>query len=575
MNVELITPNFSSDHLHELLSYRGVTDINHFLFPDYSCLQSPNDLVNIDKGAAVLLNTIKNRETILLIIDPDTDGVTSGAIFYLYIKKIAPDIQIDYLIHNGKQHGLEDHMDYLLNCNKHYGLIVQPDSGSADYNYHEQLKTNILILDHHDIEEGQKISEYAVVINNQISPDYKNKDLTGAGVTWQFCRYIDQMLNTNFANELIDLAALGICGDMGSILNLENRYIMQTGFNNITNFFFQKAVEKQAYSMQNTVNATTVAFYIVPLINAMIRVGSLEEKERLFKAFIDGEELIESKKRGAKGTKEMAAIESLRECTNAKSKQTRITDNMVDILESRIFKYDLLSHQILFVRLTDEDDFPNEVTGLIAMKLSVKFQRPTIVARLNSQDNYIRGSLRNFNGSPLEDFKQFLNDSGFFEYAQGHASAAGVSISASALGSFHDYADKVLADYNFNESTYKVDFKKKINSLDLYDLIMDIGQYEDIWGQDNSVPIIFIDDFLLDKKDVQIIGAKQDTLKFTINNITYIKFRANELIELLRENDTIRICLTAKPNLNKFMGNITPQLMIENYEATPYDKYAF
>lgn len=72
--------------------------------------------------------------------------------------------------------------------------------------------------------------------------------------------------------------------------------------------------------MQNTVNATTVAFYIVPLINAMIRVGSLEEKERLFKAFIDGEELIESKKRGAKGTKEMAAIESLRECTNAKSK---------------------------------------------------------------------------------------------------------------------------------------------------------------------------------------------------------------------------------------------------------------
>ncbi len=88
--------------------------------------------------------------------------------------------------------------------------------------------------------------------------------------------------------------------------------------------------------MQNTVNATTVAFYIVPLINAMIRVGSLEEKERLFKAFIDGEELIESKKRGAKGAKEMAAIESLRECTNAKSKQTRITDNMVDILESRL-----------------------------------------------------------------------------------------------------------------------------------------------------------------------------------------------------------------------------------------------
>lgn len=69
MNVELITPNFSSDHLHELLSYRGVTDINHFLSPDYSCLQSPNDLINIDKGATVLLNTLREKTPIMLIVD--------------------------------------------------------------------------------------------------------------------------------------------------------------------------------------------------------------------------------------------------------------------------------------------------------------------------------------------------------------------------------------------------------------------------------------------------------------------------------------------------------------------------
>lgn len=87
---------------------------------------------------------------------------------------------------------------------------------------------------------------------------------------------------------------------------------------------------------------------------------------------------------------------------------------------------------------------------------------------------------------------------------------------------------------------------------------MDIGQYEDIWGQENSLPIIFIDDFILDKKNIQIIGSKQDTLKFTINNITYIKFKANELIDLFKENESIRICLTAKPNLNKWMGNVSP-----------------
>ena len=67
-------------------------------------------------------------------------------------------------------------MDYLLNCDKHYGLIVQPDSGSADYNYHEQLKTNILILDHHDIEAGQKLIQAGkLTISNQSTTQQEPK----------------------------------------------------------------------------------------------------------------------------------------------------------------------------------------------------------------------------------------------------------------------------------------------------------------------------------------------------------------------------------------------------------------
>lgn len=120
---------------------------------------------------------------------------------------------------------------------------------------------------------------------------------------------------------------------MGSVLNLENRYIMKQGFTKITNYFFQCAIEKQSFSMGGVVNPTTVAFYIVPMMNAMIRVGTQDEKERLFLALIDGHKEVPCNKRGAKGTTEEVAIESLRECTNAKSKQTRITDQMVEKLE--------------------------------------------------------------------------------------------------------------------------------------------------------------------------------------------------------------------------------------------------
>lgn len=151
--------------------------------------------------------------------------------------------------------------------------------------------------------------------------------------------------------------------DMMSMLEYENQYIIQTGFKNIKNFFFKYLIEKQDYSMGGKVNPITVAFYITPMLNAMIRVGSMEEKERLFLAFIDGEKLVPCNKRGAKGTMERVAIESARECTNAKAKQDKLKEKIVEQLEQKIFKYDLLENEVLFVRLEDEDDFPSELNG--------------------------------------------------------------------------------------------------------------------------------------------------------------------------------------------------------------------
>ena len=39
-------------------------------------------------------------------------------------------------------------------------------------------------------------------------------------------------------------------------------------------------------------------------------------------------------------------------------------------LEQKIFKHDLLENQILFIRLEEDDKFPSELNGLIAMQLS-------------------------------------------------------------------------------------------------------------------------------------------------------------------------------------------------------------
>ena len=90
-------------------------------------------------------------------------------------------------------------------------MIICPDSSSNDYEYHKILweqKSDVLVLDHH---EADSISEYACIINNQLS-DYPNKELSGVGVVWQFCRYINFLIKGDYqyANNYLDLVALGL-----------------------------------------------------------------------------------------------------------------------------------------------------------------------------------------------------------------------------------------------------------------------------------------------------------------------------------------------------------------------------
>lgn len=354
---------------------------------------------------------------------------------------------------------------------------------------------------------------------------------------------------------------------MGSVLEMENRYIIEKGLSNIHNFFFQTLIDKQSYSMNNKVNSTTVAFYIVPLINAMIRVGTMEEKERLFGAFIDGTKKIPSNKRGAKGTEELLAVESARECANAKNRQNKIKDNAVDSLEAKIYKLGLIDNKILFIRLDDDDDFPSELNGLVATQLSSRFKKPTIVARLN-EEGFIRGSARGLNESELSDFKTFLTDSGYFEYALGHANAFGCSINNKYLSDFHNYANNKLKDIDFGENVYDVNFISSANSKELEKIINDLGSYPQLWGQHNPEPLIYIKDINLAPSDIQIIGKNKDTVKFEKFGITYIQFHAKQLIEDLSNLNDIKMEIVGKANINEWMGRITPQIFIEGYEVS-------
>ena len=557
--------NFFSNFLKE----RHIKDLEQFLRPTEKELYDFMLLDNIVTAANCLIKHVKNNDNIFIQIDSDTDGYTSAAIIYLYMKKMNPSLCIDWRVHDGKQHGL-----ILDTIPEGTQLVIAPDSSSNDYEQHKALKEagiDVIVLDHHMSDGGY--SKDAIVVNNQLSENYPNKSLCGAGVTYKFCCCLDNLLNMNYAKELIDLAAVGMVGDMMELCDLETRYIVNTGLNNITNYGLVTMIEKQSYSMGNKVTPIGIAFYIVPLINALIRVGTQEEKEILFKAFIDPLAIVPSTKRGHKeGDTETACGQAVRVCTNAKNRQDRTKLKVFETLDFKIQKMELDQHKIIIVEVEDTEEFDNTLTGLVAMQLVTKYKKPVCVVRENP-DGYLRGSARGISHGPIPDLRQFFIDSGYFEYAVGHPNAHGVSIHKKDLDNFIKYADEKLKDVDFNENIYEVDLVVKGDNPYLSDIVTSLGGLSEIWGQGMEEPLIVIENIHLSKNDVQAIGSKGDTVKFTVNGITYIKFKDEDLLEKLTENLTMNVTILGRANLNEFMGNITPQIFIDNYEIcdTTYD----
>lgn len=330
---------------------------------------------------------------------------------------------VEYFLHSGKQHGLSDCWQNIID--KNYGFVICPDSSSNDYIYHQQLSNSgikILVLDHH---LAEKRSSNAIIINNQLS-NYPNKELSGVGITWQFCRYFDSLIGTSYADSLIDLVALGNCGDMMSLKSFETRYLITKGFKkeNIKNPFVEYMIDKNAFplskadylSNDSDMGCTSIgaAFFIVPFVNAVTRSGTAEEKELLFKAMLEhcAFQKILSNKRGHRlGEQEYLIVQAIRVITNVKNRQTRAEEAGIALLEEKIRDNPsiLNDHKILLF-LLGQGEIKPEIRGLIANKFMAKYQRPCCILTYvdkNGTDSF-EGSMRGYTKSGIENFKGLI-----------------------------------------------------------------------------------------------------------------------------------------------------------------------
>lgn len=574
-----ITDNF----IKELLLDRGIINddpefLEKFARPRKETNElSPELLDNMEEGYQLLMKHLKNHSKIYLLQDSDCDGITSAALFYNYLNdhfsEYEPDIT--YHIPDGKEHGLDSIMNWFPE-NGENSLIVIPDAGSNDVNEHKELHERgyeILVLDHHLVSE---ITNDAIVINNQSSNKYENKDLSGVGVVYKFFEYLEKKENMpSYSQDYLDIVALGLIGDMMVMTTLENRFILTYGLSHVKNRFFKALLEKQDFSLKGERTQIGIAFYIVPLINSLIRLGTPQEKEKLFLAFTHPELDYPSTKRGHKeGDIENICEQMARICSNTKSRQNKERDKALELFDVQIIENCLDENKIIVLN-ADELDIPKTMTGLCAMGVVSKYKKPVLVGR-TTPDGFFRGSVRAPSNTPIKSFKDFLISSKLMEYAEGHANAMGYSIKASRVDKLIEYANTKLANVDFNEGFWEVDFIVNGNCSYLSNMIDSLTDGKEFWGQGCPEPLVAIENIVLDSKDINYKGEARNTVAFKFNGIEYIKFKDDALVEEFgKHRGKLNIAVVGVPQINEWCGRITRQIKIEAIEIKEMNEFDF
>ena len=471
-----------------LLESRGIKDVDKFLNPSEEDMIPFEDLIGIEKAAKIVMDGIENGSYFIVHWDVDTDGVSAGAIMSRYLKNFTSDVGC--MINKGKEHGVENFSTSVLDGNT---ILIVVDSLNNDPSvYNNILKTgcSLLVIDHHLIEEElwqveKTYSDSFCLVSS--ANNYPNPALSGAGVVFKFCKYLDEINWTDYADDFWDLAATGIIAEMCDLSeqSQENRYICHMGIKNQKNAAISKINGSFGF------DAKAVSFGIAPLINAACRTGENQTASYLFMSDDD---------------KEIASL--IKELKKCKEKQNNAVS---DQMESLIVQGDAQIDKKCMYFFVDTDA---EVAGLIGNKLLEKYQRPLFVLR-DASSGMLAGSMR---ATGVENFAQIVNDTGIGK-CMGHELAAGAFIPCDRFEEFKNKIEEVLKDVEFVQS-FDVDIQ--LDNDQITDtLIAKIKEINKISGS-GFAPITVMVGEVYDFTIGDMSKGKH--LKVTTPNVTFIKW---------------------------------------------------
>ena len=568
--------------VENVLINSGIDNIDLFLEPNSSTQSSLDSFTNLEEAAKQIIAFIATNKNITVLVDSDADGYTSSALTVNIIKDIIntfeSESEVNYLVHEGKFHGLTNSvMDNIQDVDT--DLLIVPDAASNDIDNLLTLSTanyNILVIDHHEIEDETYIDmiENVTVVNNQRSDNKEvSKWLTGVGMVYKVFEKVYELIETSDEKlkpltDYLDLVSIGQIGDASDLSENEIRYLVFEGLKNIQNPFVKSVLDVKSIDTEKEIAPVDMSFSIIPIINAVTRIGTLEERKNLFESLLitdkENENTTMTKRKLNKETRkyehvDFEVVETQKradEIARIKSKQDSYVKKKMESLEGQT---DTSKAVLLYI----DDNFESEksVSGLVATKLSRKYDKPTLVLTYDEDRNVYFGSGRGIE-KVFESFKEWCNETELFNFAQGHANAFGVEIKKDNLSKL---IDKISKEKTSKDFTYEVD-KLYINETNKNDVDLLI-KYKNIVGGKVEPITLGFKDLTVQRKNIYI---KNKTVSFNVSGCSFISWgTSDEVIDAIQTGftDSVSINMVCEPFESNFNGKKQNKLIIKDIEV--------
>lgn len=504
----------------------------------------PDLIADMDKACELITSAIDNGELICVYGDYDCDGVTATAVLVSYLRDIGADVT--YYI-NERSEG------YGMNCeavkklhSKGVRTIITVDNGIsaiAEAELCSELGITLIVTDHH--QPGDKLPcADAVIDPHRADCRSPYKHFCGCGVVLKFIAAMEGGDMQCAIEQYSDLAAIATIGDIVSLTG-ENREIVKHGLHfleNTENLGLQALIAKAG--LTPPYNASSIAFGIVPRINAAGRIGSPSEALELLLAEDEETAMSLAEKICRLNVERKSYENAVMEDIAAQIKQNP------DILDKRVLVF-------------SGEGWHHGVIGIAAAHCVEKFGRPVFLMSANEGETEVRGSARSIEGfnifSALTACSEILSKYG------GHSGAGGFSLTGDNVRKF----DALLNEYARKAAESTGSPRRTITAsgiLSPADLTIEATEGLSVlepFGEGNPHPVFLLSDSVI-KEIIPVSNGAHTKLMISAGStvLAGLMFGTRTADFPFKAGDEVNLIVS--PELNRYNGKTSVNLRISD-----------